>query len=420
MQWIANVGLVDDAGAVAVADNDALTKAARSAASASTSSAAASGSANDLEGLTPADVPQLLDAGAQAFALGNFALAAEKLSLASQLKAEEFGPKSRECASTLFLYGQALLANAVQKNGVLGETVDESQPAVVSSSSSATPCELIRHTSINPVYPGGDDEAEEPEEEDEAEDEEMEAEGDEEGAPTGDEDAVALDDLQDEDDVDDLEIAWETFEAVRLIYAESLLPDDKPKLAEVHLALGDVSLENGNFDQAIADFLAALKIKQECLSADDRQLAEAHYKLALALEHSENIEDAIEQVNKTVTVLQMHRDRLAGTTSASGEDAADKSKGKKPADPISESAAKEIKEIEKLLEEMSAKLSDLAAALDKEEQEEDLERQDDSAAASSAKAVDISNLVKKDRKRADDDEETVSKKAKTTDGATDE
>ena len=36
-----------------------------------------------------------------------------------------FGQYAPECASTFFLYGKSLLANAVQKNSVLGEKADD-------------------------------------------------------------------------------------------------------------------------------------------------------------------------------------------------------------------------------------------------------------------------------------------------------
>lgn len=65
------------------------------------------------------------------------------------------------------------------------------------------------------------------------------------------------DDLEDDegkvlDDIeiplaDDLELAWENLDLARLIYAQQEGNEYAMQLAEVHLSLGDVSLESGIF-----------------------------------------------------------------------------------------------------------------------------------------------------------------------------
>ncbi|KAI8927907.1 hypothetical protein BC831DRAFT_450933 [Entophlyctis helioformis] len=379
-------------------------------------------------GLTVGDVPSLLDAGAKALAMGNYALATDKLSLASQLMSETHGPKSRECAPTLYLYGQALLANAVRKNQVLGgDSAEEAGAAGSSSAADATPSKTGHF-----VFEGDEDDDDE---EDEAEDDnddnqEADAQADAEDAAAeqrNEEDAaIALEDLQDDDEeADDLEIAWETFDLVRVIYNESGHAEDKAKLGEVHLALGDVSLESGNFDQAVADFVTAVRIKEEHLAPDDRELAEAHYKLALALEYSESIEDAIEQVSKTMTVLQAHLAKLKATAEAAGhgETNADRKGKGKATDAVhaaDDAVGREIKEVEALLAEMGEKMDDLRATLAKEEQDDQATGAVGGAAAAAADetkadAKDVSVLVKKRAHAADEPAAAVdspSKKAK--------
>ncbi|KAL5035564.1 hypothetical protein BDV3_005459 [Batrachochytrium dendrobatidis] len=372
--------------------------------------AAAEETASDeLKGLSVNDIPTLLAAGAQAYAMSNFSLAAEKLSIASQLQTEMYGQKSRESAEILFHYGRALLANAVQKNSLLGENVGEAGAASFSESvaTGSTPGKAGHF-----VFNGDEENSED---DDECAEEQVErADVDENGGDDG----VALGDI-DEEDPEDLEIAWETFDLVRIIYTESEVPEDKKKLGEVYMALGDVSLESGNFEQAITDFLTALRIKEETLDSDDRELAEAHYKLALALEYSEQIEDAIVQVTQTTTVLEKHLHKLtnrdAVTENGDGADI----KGKKAADPVPEAVSKEIKEVESLLAEMSAKMFDLGAALEKEQDGETIGNElKTEKSKTSVNTTDVSGLVKKTAKVADTNKRAISDAETTAETAT--
>lgn len=45
---------------------------------------------------------------------------------------------------------------------------------------------------------------------------------------------------------DDLELAWENLDVARLILSTKTSVDHTLQLADVHIALGDVSLESGN------------------------------------------------------------------------------------------------------------------------------------------------------------------------------
>ena len=124
------------------------------------------------------------------------------------------------------------------------------------------------------------------------------------------EETTAEEDEEDieQDEQDDLELAWETLDTARVIYSKMESEDAKISLGDVHMLLGDVSLESGklnltsieNFDQAASDFEEALEIKSKILDADDRELAEAHYKLALAYEYTEHFKEAVEEVEATV------------------------------------------------------------------------------------------------------------------------
>ena len=108
-----------------------------------------------------------------------------------------------------------------------------------------------------------------------------------------------------------------------------------------------------NFDQAVVDFTSAVAIKQSLLPEHHRERAEAHYKLALAYEYSEQIEQAIDQVHLSLNVLQKRLETLQHS---------DEGKGKETANISSEDTEKEVKEIQALFPEMEDKVFDVDSA----------------------------------------------------------
>merc|ERR1712168_920816 len=109
----------------------------------------------------------------------------------------------------------------------------------------------------------GDDIYEEVESEDESDEEE---EPEDEDKPDG-------------EDVGHLELAWEVLELAKNISGKH----GKTELeAEAWHYLGEVSLENNNYSQAIEDLLKSVSIKTKVVSADSRSLAETHFQLGVA------------------------------------------------------------------------------------------------------------------------------------------
>ncbi len=92
-----------------------------------------------------------------------------------------------------------------------------------------------------------------------------------------------------------------------------------------------------NFDQAVQDFKQVIVIKEKILEESNRELAEAHYKFALALEYSEAPEEALKEVNVTIEILKKKMDQLKALDQK-------------------EDAEKELKEIEALFPDMEAKV----------------------------------------------------------------
>lgn len=151
---------------------------------------------------------------------------------------------------------------------------------------------------------------------------------------------------------EDFETAWDILDVARLIFEKG--EDDKSKLnlADVHLCLGDVSLETEKFNEALSDYEKAIEIKQSVLEDDNRELAEAHYKYALALEFStEKADQALPELQKAVNVLKKRISNLeAGKDDGKG-------KGKGKATDVDEKALEEIKEINELIPDMELKVA---------------------------------------------------------------
>ena len=64
-----------------------------------------------------------------------------------------------------------------------------------------------------------------------------------------------------------LELSWELLELARLGFTKT---GDKEQLAEVYLDLGQVCMENQDYDLAVMDFRESLKLKKVLVPTDSR------------------------------------------------------------------------------------------------------------------------------------------------------
>merc|ERR1711864_13641 len=76
------------------------------------------------------------------------------------------------------------------------------------------------------------------------------------------------------------------------------------RICEIFLHLGEVSLENENYDQAVEDLSQCLTKRQASLPSDSRSIAETHYQLGVAKGFGGKIEEAETSLNNAVTVLE--------------------------------------------------------------------------------------------------------------------
>merc|ERR1712055_365713 len=160
---------------------------------------------------------------------------------------------------------------------------------------------------------------------------------------------------EDEEDPSNLQLAWEMLELAKVIFTKQAdeTKDDKAdvekKLCETFLALGEVSLENENYPQAVDDLTSCLKKQLEKLLADSRSIAETHYQLGVAQGFHLHFEEAVKSLNDAITVLTTRIDNLKKKT---------ESKDETRTDDAFYTREKEIEELENLLPEIREKIQD--------------------------------------------------------------
>ncbi|KAH7026199.1 uncharacterized protein B0I36DRAFT_330086 [Microdochium trichocladiopsis] len=281
----------------------------------------------DDEGRTKSIMVSLADLTAKAnafYAQKKYEDATELFAQAAEMQAEFNGEMSPENANVLFLYGRSLFRVGQSKSDVLGgkaATDKKSKPASKpkSQNAAAAPSTTAKETE-------GDRVAEERVAEEGVAIVAKEASGLKEDADklpdakkplfqfTGDENWEGSDDEdddeaegdEDEEEEDDLAVAFEVLDLARVLFEKRLeaLEEDsaegkgkevaegdsptakhiKERLGDTHDLLAEISLENEKYPEAIKDSRASLKYKTELYPTESEIIAEAHFKLSLALE----------------------------------------------------------------------------------------------------------------------------------------
>ncbi|KNZ74575.1 NASP-related protein sim3 [Termitomyces sp. J132] len=381
---------------------------------------------------TEVTIETAIEHAKRAFALKKFEQAIEHYATALELMTKKVGEDSPETADLYFLYGKALLENAISQSSVLGKEQDGD-----GHEEEAAPADL---NGKGPIlsFSGDAEEVDDPvvdlfaqAEKTIAEAEKIENDEDEDG--------------EDAEPEDDFNASWEVLDLARAIYDKVKDQEDddeiRLKLADTYIALGDVSLETEKFDQAITDYEAGLDLKIQLLPISSRQIAEAHYKLSMVLDLTPGrLSDAIVQAEKALESVESRlaelRDGLSGQLSPLAEEEKPSAKGKGKStgsrlvrDELVQNMSKsrieaEIKEFSELREDLALKVEELkttpnnssdktisapamaAQALDKEL------NTGSSAACGTACAVvnDLTSIVKKkkpaEKRKADVDAES--------------
>lgn len=232
-----------------------------------------------------------------------------------------------------------------------------------------------------------------------------------------------------EEDVTNLQLAWEVLELSKLIYNRQESKEMKLKASEAHLKLGEVGLETEQYDQALEDLQACLKIQQEHLEPESRLIAESHYQIGLACVFSTKYNLALENLRKAVSVINAKMCKLHSYI--------EEEEKKEKRDGFSViNAQKEIKDLKEILPDILAKIEDTEDERNNQDKVKQMVKENVAKGGSSEKesgikfseasstdqskekqdssVIDIGHLVRKKRKPEEDLEATVdSKRAKS-------
>nr|XP_046176615.1 nuclear autoantigenic sperm protein-like isoform X2 [Oncorhynchus gorbuscha] len=147
----------------------------------------------------------------------------------------------------------------------------------------------------------------------------------------------------DDEEVGNLQLAWEMLEVAKVIYKRKEGKEDQLLAAQAHLNLGEVAAESGNYSQAVDDFQECLSLQLKHLASDSRLLAETHYQLGLTLCSDCQYSQAIEHFNHSARVI---KSRLAKVLEKAG------------GPEVAPEERKEMEELKALLPEIQEKVED--------------------------------------------------------------
>lgn len=259
---------------------------------------------------------ELIDAANLQYSLKNYANAADLYSSATELQAELNGEMAPENADLLYLYGRCLFKVAVAKSGVLG-----GQVAGEKKKSTANGASKQKGDSAGDTLASNDAKLAEGivvaalEQKDAPK-----SAGHEETTPANQpyfqitgmenwdsEEEDGEDGGEAEEEEDDFANAFEILDLARVLLQreieavvsertntsgkgkaaesdKSALSSLRERLADTQDLQAEIALENERFSDAATDFKASLALKQELHPKESEIIAEAHYKLSLALE----------------------------------------------------------------------------------------------------------------------------------------
>ncbi|KAM4738632.1 histone-binding protein N1/N2-like isoform 1-T1 [Anableps anableps] len=260
------------------------------------------------------EAKKLIGTGKRHLVMGDVVSAVNVFQEACSMLAAKYGDTADECGEAFFLCGKSLLELARMENGVLGnalegvpeESEEEEQPS---------------NQNIESADNLADDEDEDDDEENDAQDNE-------------------------EEDVGNLQLAWEMLEVAKVIYKRKESKDDQLMAAQAYLKLGEVSAETGNYPQALEDFQECLTMQLKHLPPHSRLLAETHYHVATTLVSMDQYNQAIQHYNSSIKVIETRLAMLQEIIDAAdGADGAAEEKS-------------EMEELKQLLPEIREKVED--------------------------------------------------------------
>lgn len=256
---------------------------------------------------TPQELASLKAAATKEYSLKNYVAAADLYSEATELQASVNGEMDPENADLLYLYGRCLYHVAVSKSDVLGGKVAGGDEPV-KKKRKTKPTVTEEKLSENVVKPAVGDKEGNASAEKDGDKPYFQITGDENWTDSEDEgDDVDAEDPSVEEEEDDFATAYEILDVARVLLSRKLelqtqetqgkgkgketAQEESPearhimeRLADTHDLQAEISLENERFHDAISDSRSALEFKQKLFPIESSLIAEAHFKLSLALE----------------------------------------------------------------------------------------------------------------------------------------
>jgi len=353
------------------------------------------------------EAADVLATGKRNLLVADIPLAVSSLGEACELFNKAYGETASECAEAYFYYGKSLLEMARLENGVLGNALDgvpeegdkadssqvedpekvtdEEKEDIEEKVEEALEENYEQHDKIAKIHNNeeetGDadetseegDESEETEngekpeadkkvdeekpKDTEAGDAESPMETDKDKEDVGGEEKEGEDkdaqEAEDEEDPSNLQLAWEMLELAKVVYTKtaeaSKGADVEKKLCETYMVLGEVSLENENYAQAVEDLSLCLKRRTESLPADSRCIAETHYQLGIAQGFDMKYDEAVVSLEAAIKVLETRIENLKAEKESPDDSKKDDSE---------HTREKEISELEALVPEIKEKITD--------------------------------------------------------------
>ena len=291
------------------------------------------------------DMARVADLTARAtskYSVKDYDAAAELYSKATELQAQVNGEMSSQNADLLYAYGRCLYHLAVKKSDVLGTNVTgerqkqsqkKSKPKLKAEAEIQSPVgqgsrnadeviqKNIEEKGKLDVLGGSSEPSNKPY---------FQFTGDENWGTSDEEDTSEGEEEEEADEEEDFVNAFEVLDLARVLLVRNLdasensaIPSQKglqvirqikERLADTYDLQAEISLEGERFPLAVADFRSALDLKTVLFPQNSSLIAEAHYKLSLALEFSsvtQEKHDADDALSEKVTVVDETREEAA-------------------------------------------------------------------------------------------------------------
>ncbi|XP_041696070.1 nuclear autoantigenic sperm protein isoform X4 [Coregonus clupeaformis] len=222
-----------------------------------------------------AEAKKLIGAGNRHLVMGDVVSAVNVFQEACGMLAERYGDTADECGEAFFLCGKSLLELARMENTVLGDAL-EGVPE--ESSEEGEKQENSKFESADNLDDDDDDD-------------------DDEGEGTA-------EDKESDEEVGNLQLAWEMLEVAKVIYKRKENEADQLMAAQAYLKLGEVGAESGNYPAAVEDFQDCLSLQLKHLPPHSRLLAETHYQLGMTYCYTGQYSQAIQHYSSSVKVIE--------------------------------------------------------------------------------------------------------------------